>query len=89
MRQDRPRIKVELMTKEGCCLCEEMKAILEEARRFIPFEVVEIDISQDGELLERYGEEIPVLFINGRKAFKYRATLDELMRKLERAAKTC
>ena len=34
------------------------------------------------DLKERYGAEVPVLLINGRKAFKYRVTVRELKKKL-------
>jgi len=44
----------------------------------------EIDISTNGELLERYGLEIPVLMIDGRKAAKYRVTPAELKRMIEK-----
>ena len=35
-------------------------------------------------LCARYDHEVPVLFIDGRKAFKYRATVVDLIRKLKR-----
>ena len=43
----------------------------------------EIDISTDPALLDRYGLEIPVLLIDGRKAAKYRVT-EEQFRKMMR-----
>ena len=45
--------------------------------------VDEIDISNDAVLLERYGLEIPVLLIDGRKVAKYRVTEGELTRMIE------
>lgn len=44
--------------------------------------VEEVDISEDDDLEARFGKEIPVLFINDRKAFKYRLTAGELRRRL-------
>jgi hypothetical protein len=44
----------------------------------------EIDISNDRELVDRYGLEIPVLTINGKKAAKYRVTERELTQMLDR-----
>jgi hypothetical protein len=41
-------------------------------------EVDEIDISTDRELLDRYGLEIPVLMIDGKKVAKYRVSEQEL-----------
>ena len=43
----------------------------------------EIDISTDRDLLERYGLEIPVLMIDGKKAAKYRVSEQELTRMLD------
>jgi len=61
-----------------------MKAVLAQVRQGIPFALEEIDISADPELEARFGQEIPVLFVNSRKAFKYRLTAGELRRRLER-----
>jgi hypothetical protein len=40
--------------------------------------VDEIDISADRDLLDRYGLEIPVLLIDGKKVAKYRVSETEL-----------
>lgn len=71
-----------LYGKTGCHLCEEMKGVIERVAAFVPLELREVDIAGDLELLERYGEEIPVLFVDGRKAFKFRVSENELRRRL-------
>jgi glutaredoxin len=81
-------IALTLYSRPECCLCEEMKAVLAQVRHGIPLELEEIDISLDPELETRFGQEIPVLFINGRKAFKYRLTASELRRRLARESPT-
>ena len=48
-----------------------------------PVEVVDVD--SDPDLQARYGEQVPVLLIDGRKAFKYRVTAAELERRLRAA----
>lgn len=73
-----------LYSRPECCLCEDMKAVLARVRRDIPFDLEEIDISLDPALESRCGQEIPVLFVNGRKAFKYWLTAGELRRRLAR-----
>ena len=45
--------------------------------------IEEIDISTDRELLDRYGLEIPVLTIDGKKVAKYRVSEHELMRMID------
>jgi len=59
-----------------------MKAIVQRVARSAPgpIRIEEIDISTDPDLEARYGVEIPVLFVDGKKAAKYRVTEDELRR---------
>jgi hypothetical protein len=48
----------------------------------VPIAVEEIDISTDPDLETRYGLEIPVLLVDGKKAAKYRIGDGELRRLL-------
>jgi hypothetical protein len=57
-----------------------MKAVVEQVVRTMPADVEEIDISGDADLEARYGLEIPVLMVDGKKAAKYRLTGEELVR---------
>jgi len=81
-------LNLTLYSRPECCLCEEMKAVLAQVGQGMPFTLEETDISLDPELEARFGQEIPVLFINGRKAFKYRLTASELRRRLARESPT-
>ncbi len=74
--------KVTLYTRAGCCLCEEAKQVLTAARSQATFELEEVDIDRHPEWLARYNEEVPVIAINGRKAFKYRVRQEEFLRRL-------
>ena len=76
--------RVEIYTKRDCCLCDEAKAVLARVRTDLPFELSEIDIEGDPALMERFRTEIPVIFVGGRKAFKYRVDEQELRRRLAR-----
>ncbi|MFQ5649021.1 MAG: glutaredoxin family protein [bacterium] len=60
------------------------KATLLSVQQTIPFELDEIDITRDRNLFEKYKEQIPVVFINGRKAFKFRVDDGKLRKKLKR-----
>ena len=80
--------RVEILSKPDCCLCDEAKAVLLRVRSELPFELVETDITdptRDPALCARYATEIPVVFVDGRKAFKFRVDEAELRRKLARA----
>jgi len=73
-----------LYSRADCHLCEEMKAILRAVSRDFAHTFEDIDISGSAALEAQFGQEIPVLFINGRKAFKYRVSERELRRRLEK-----
>jgi len=75
-------IALALYSKPGCHLCEEMKDTVQRVAQEHGYPVEEIDISADALLEARFETEIPVLFVNGRKAFKYRVTESELRRRL-------
>ncbi len=72
-----------LYTRKDCCLCDEMKAAVREVARSIALGVEEIDVDSAPELRRKYGGEVPVLFIDGRKSFKYRVTAEELKKRLK------
>jgi len=72
--------EVVLYTRDGCHLCDDAKQVLRDAD--VAFS--EVDIDADPQLRALYNEEVPVVFIGGRKAFKYRVDPHELRRKLER-----
>jgi len=59
-----------------------MKAVVQRVvhTETAPIQVEEIDISTDPELEARYGLEIPVLLVDGRKVAKYRIDEQALKR---------
>ena len=77
----RPRLV--LYSRVDCCLCDEMKTIIRQLAERTPLEIEEIDIDSSAHLKQKDGEEVPVLFINGRKAFKYRLTAKQLAARLK------
>ncbi len=50
----------------------------------IPFQFREIDISSSEELFRRYKEDIPTIFINGRKAFKFKVDEAEFRKRIRK-----
>jgi glutaredoxin len=76
------RIEVEILTRPGCHLCDEMKGVFLRASKGLDVALSETDVSKDPELERRYGNDVPVLFVNGSKAFKHRASERELRRRL-------
>lgn len=78
-------IALTIYSRPGCHLCDEMKAVVDRvAGAATPQPTVDvIDISSDPDLESRYGLEIPVLMVNGKKAAKYRVNEQDLRRILE------
>lgn len=56
-------IPVKLFTKSGCGLCDEVKAILDTLQENFPHELIEVDITKDDSLFQRYRYTIPVVHI--------------------------
>jgi glutaredoxin len=74
--------KVVLYHAEGCHLCAAARRVLEAARAELGFEYEEIDIGGDPELEARHREWLPVVEIDGERAFTYYVHPDALRRKL-------
>jgi glutaredoxin len=75
-------IALTIYSRPGCHLCDEMKAVVKIVARSVPLNLEEIDISTDPALEARYGLEIPVLLVEGKKAAKYRIGEGELLKVL-------
>ena len=75
--------KLTLYSRKDCCLCDDMKAVVNKVAANLALEIDEIDVDGSSELREKFGNEVPVLFIDGRKAFKYRVTAAALERSLK------
>jgi glutaredoxin len=75
--------KVVLYTKPGCCLCDTVKTQLAKLQSKKPFEITEINILDDPEAYAEFHQQIPVVFIDGRKAFKYHLDEAEFLRRLK------
>ncbi len=75
-------VALTLYSRPGCHLCDDMKAVVAPVARDLGYALCEVDISGQPELEARFGQEIPVLFIGDRKAFKYRLTESALRERL-------
>jgi glutaredoxin len=74
--------QVTLYTRAGCCLCDDAKLVIAAARPHADFDYTEIDIDADPDLVLLYNDELPVITIDRRKAFKYRVNMNEFLKKL-------
>ena len=81
-------VEVVLYGAPDCHLCDVAKGVVERQRELLGFELRVVDISGDDELERAYREQIPVVFVDGRKAFKYRVDPLELARHVTSASQT-
>jgi 4a-hydroxytetrahydrobiopterin dehydratase len=62
-------VTVTLYTRANCPLCDRAKAaILASA---VPVQLTEIDIDRDEELRKRYTDDVPVILVDGKEAFRH------------------
>ena len=88
MRAMSGRVIVTLYIRTGCHLCEAAKEAIRRGGEGFPYDLREVDVDGDPGLQRSFGEEVPVVFIGDRKAFKFRFTAEEFRRKLERRLET-
>ena len=70
--------RVTLYSRPGCHLCEQARAVVEQVCAELGEEYVEVSIDDDPALRDRFGEEIPVTFVDGRQHDFWRVDADRL-----------
>ncbi len=61
----RPRVR--LLSRPGCHLCDDARAVVAEVCADLGVGWEEVDITTEPALLEEYVEQIPVTFVDGRQ----------------------
>ena len=74
--------EVVVYSRKGCHLCEIVKESLVKLERRGGFTWREIDVDSDEDLRRKFTDEVPVVFIDDCKAFKYRMDEQDFLRKL-------
>ncbi len=75
--------EVIIYSRPDCHLCDEAKAVIKRVAARIPLNIREVNIDNDPDARAKFHEEIPVIFIDGKKAFKYRIEEAQLLRRLK------
>jgi glutaredoxin len=84
LAQAAPR-DVTLYTRPDCHLCEEAKSAIAPLLREFGAAMREVNVDSDPILRERYGSDVPVIFLGARKAAKHRVDLEQFRRQLRDA----
>ena len=73
-------LRLELYTRPGCHLGNDLRALCERLAGEIAFELTEVNIEGDPAVQARYEREVPILFVEGRLVVRYRTSERELRR---------
>ena len=83
-------IQLELITRQGCHLCDEAQdALAGVIARFsiehpsVSYTVETVDIDQNPKLLAKYSDEVPVLLLNDEQIAFFRIETDRVLAKLK------
>ena len=77
-------VRITLYSRPGCHLCEVMRDIALPMAREVGASFDEVDVDGDAEMAAKYDLEIPVLCVNGEKAFSVRVSPVLLRQRLAR-----
>ena len=85
-KKEKVALEITIYTRTGCHLCEEAKTAIAPLLREFGATVREIDIEGEPTLIQRFGCDIPVIYIGRKKAAKHRVNLRQFRRQLQDAS---
>ncbi|MFC7726693.1 glutaredoxin family protein [Nocardioides sp. GCM10028917] len=59
--------RITLYTRPGCHLCDDARVVVERVCADLGESFEEVDITTDDDLADRFGEDIPVTFVDGKQ----------------------
>lgn len=77
--------EVTLYSRPGCHLCDDAKAAIAPLLLEFGASFREVNIDADPILRERYGLDVPVIFLGARKVAKHRVNIEQFRRQLRDA----
>ena len=75
---------VTIYSRENCHLCDVALEALKSVEAELNFRIEKIDIDKDPDLVRKYGEEVPVIHIDGKHHDMFRVDLDRFRSSLEK-----
>lgn len=70
--------RVTLISKPGCHLCAQARAVISEVTHQLGERFEEVNMLDDPDLVERYGEMIPVTLVDGAQHDYWRVSAERL-----------
>ncbi len=62
-----PRARVTFYSRVGCHLCDDAREVVARVCEDLGESYDEVDVDSDGDLVDRFGDEVPVTFVDGRQ----------------------
>ncbi len=75
---------ITIYSRVNCHLCDVALETLKSVEAELNFEIEKIYIDNDSELVRKYGEEVPVIHIDGKHHDMFRVDLDRFRSSLEK-----
>ena len=75
---------VTIYSRKNCHLCDVALEALKSVEAELNFKIEKIDIDKDPDLVRKYGEEVPVIHIDGKHHDMFRVDLDRFRSSLEK-----
>lgn len=79
-------IEVTFYTRANCSLCEKAKAAIRASG--VTVRMTEVDIDGDPLLRDLYNDHVPVIFVDGKEAFRHFVQPEEFAEAVRAAART-
>ncbi len=76
--------RVTFLSKPGCHLCDEARTVVSAVCEELGESFEEVDVTVDPGLMSRYGDQIPVTFVDGAQHDFWRVNADRLRAALTR-----
>ena len=76
-----PAMRVVLITRRDCHLCDDAWQLLEAYQKRYAFALEKIDVDSEPELVGKYGQCVPVVLVDGQMRFRGRVN-EVLLRRL-------
>ena len=76
--------RITFYSRVGCHLCDDARAVVARVCADLGESFVEVDVDSDPDLEDRFGEEVPVTFVDGRQHDFWRVDPERLRAALAR-----
>ena len=76
-----------VVTRRGCHLCEDAESVVDQLSRELGFSWDAVDVDQSSQLLDTYGDRVPVILLDGVEHGYWRVEEDRLRQALDQPAR--